>query len=446
MLKIWLTWLQPSLGLLGTALVLSEPFYAYAATKPATRIASKVPTQISQWSSARSNGTRIDKELLSGIAPTPDLAVRQLALEAMGTSGVPSINTLVTTNRGQRATTFDRFVSPSVKLSKSAVRTGKLAKTQRLNNSVAAALAQAINPQNPVPGLYIGKTDVRVAKRFLPSNVKPVAQSIAAATEIGAPTPLSAMMAAKSPIDPYPVVRPELMQKLQSAPIAARVPAIKTKTAPTPYPLSPIAEIQTGKPHAAVFKTIVPKQAPVTNSLDPIAAIPTGLQRVLGNNLNTQPIVASTPVAKQISIKPRAVLALKQLVSPTAIAQSSVSASSLQLATAQAYISSVPKFDIPGERLLSAKPMKSTMNLLAVKHTQKNLTTATVTRKSNYVAILTPAPKQSWTVVNQRNHLGGLILGSQPLSLAPNPISLAPIAPLKTATLTGLPAISANIN
>ena len=434
MLKIWLTWLQPSLGLLGTALVLSEPFYAYAATKPATRIGTK-QTQISQWSSAKSNGTRIDKELLSGIALTPDLAVRQLALQAMGTTGIPATST-TTANRNQRTTSFDRFVSPSVRLPKSAVKVGKLAKPQRLNNAVAVALARAINPQNPVPGLYIGKTDVQVAKRFLPPTVKPVAQSIAAATEIGAPTPLSAMMAAKASIDPFPVVRPELMQKLQPAPATASIPA--TKTAPTPYPLSPIANIPTAKPQAAVFKTIVPKYTPTTNSLDPIAAIPTGLQRLLGNNLNPQPIVASTPVAKQITIKPRAVLALKQLVSPTAMAHSSVSASSLQLATAQAYISSVPKFDIPGERLLSVKPMKSTMNLLAFKHTHKSFTTATVTRKSNYVAILTPAPKQSWTVVNQRNNLGGLILGSQPLSMVPNAINLAPIDMLKTTASTGL--------
>lgn len=438
MLKIWLTWLQPSLGLLGTALIISEPFYVYAATKPATRSASKVPTQVSQWSSARANGTRIDKELLSGIAPTPDLAVRQLALAAMGTTGMPSTG-IATAKQGQRINTFDRFVSPSVKLSKSAVK-GKLAKPQRLNNSVAAVLAQAINPQNPVPGLYIGKTDVRVAKRFLPPTVKPVAQSIAAATEIGAPTPLSAMMAATTPLDPFPVVRPELMQKLQPSPVTASVPATKTKIAPTPYPLSPIAQIPTGKSPAAVFKTIVPKQTPVTNSLDPIAAIPTGLQRVLGNN--TQSIVASTPVTKQITIKSRAVLALK----PTAIAQSSVSASSLQLATAQAYLSSVPKFDIPGERLVSAKPIRSTMNLLAVKRTHKNLTTATVTRKSNYVATLTPASKQPWTEVNQSNNLGGLILGSQPRSIAPNRISLTPIAPLRTTPSTGLPAISTNLN
>ncbi|WP_373539069.1 hypothetical protein [Chamaesiphon sp.] len=427
MLKIWLTWLQPSLGLLGTALVLSESFAVYAATKPAVRNPTKASTQISQWSSAKSTGTRIDKELLSVIAPPPDLAVRQLALEAMGTTGTPSTSILANTNRSQRNTAVDRFVSPTARLPKSAVRASK-----RLNNSVAAALARAINPQqNPVPGLYIGNSDVQVSKRFLPP-ARPLAQSLAAATEIGAPTPLSAMMAAKAPIDPFPVVRPELMQKLQPTPVVASVLTTKNKTAA--YPLNPIAEILAGKPTASVFKTITPKNATVVNSLDPIAAIPTGLQRLLGNNSNTQPIVASAPVAKPIGIKPRAVLALKQLVSPTATAQSSVSASSLQLATAQAYISSVPKFDIPGERLLSAKPLKPAINLLAVKRMPKNLTTATVTRKSNYVAILTPTSNQSWTL-NQHNNLGGLILGSQPVAaVLPKAIRLASLNPLKTTT------------
>ncbi len=441
MLKIWLTWLQPSLGLLGTALVLSEPFCAYAATKPsAARSTVKVPTQISQWSSARSTGTRIDKELLSGIAPTPDLAVRQLAIDAMGTSGIPATNTLAKANQSKRATAFDRFVSPSAKLPKSAARVSKLAKPHRVNNSVAAALARAINPEVTVPGLYIGKTDVRVAKRFLPT-AKPVAQPISTATEIGAPTPLSAMMANKAAIDPFPVVRPELMQKLQQAPVTASVPATKTKKLPVvAHSLDPIATLQSGKPHAAVFKTIVPKNPTVTHSLDPIAAIPTGLQRLLGNNLKPQSIVASASVAKPITIKPRAVLALKQLVSPTATAHSSVSASSLQLATAQAYISSVPKFDIPGERVLTPKPMKSSMSLLVVKRAHQNLTTSVVTRKSNYISILTPAPKQSWTVINQRNNLGGLILGSQPPVVVRHTVRLAPVDTFKTAASTGLPA------
>jgi hypothetical protein len=98
MLKIWLTWLQPSVGVLGTALVLSSPLCSYAATKPATvRNITKVSTQVSPWSNLKANGTRIDRELLSGVAPTPDLAVRQLAVNSIGSKGLPSFANTSTT-------------------------------------------------------------------------------------------------------------------------------------------------------------------------------------------------------------------------------------------------------------------------------------------------------------------------------------------------------------
>jgi hypothetical protein len=75
MLKIWLTWLQPSIGVLGTALVLSNPLYSSAAPNSnAANRATKTPAQPPQWSSAKSDGTSIDKALLKGIAVTPDQA------------------------------------------------------------------------------------------------------------------------------------------------------------------------------------------------------------------------------------------------------------------------------------------------------------------------------------------------------------------------------------
>ncbi|MCY7336743.1 MAG: hypothetical protein LH613_11105, partial [Chamaesiphon sp.] len=406
MLKIWLTWLQPGLGVFGTALVLSNPLCAYATIKPVAYSISKIPTQ-SQWSIARSTGTTLDKQSMSGIASTPDLAVRRLAIAAMTTPAMRSAIPVAKMRPSSR-NTLNSFVLPSAKFSQSSARVKSLSQQPQPKNSVAAALARAINPQNPVPvpGLFIGNSGVRTAKRFAPTVT--TRQSIASATEIGAPTPLSAMMAAKVSIDPFPVVRPELMQKLERG-VTASAPATKTGSSA----INPLAEIPSRRPQAVKSKGISQKVA-ATHSLDPIAAIPSGLQRLLGNNLNSQPIVASAPVAKAISIKPRAVLALKQLASP-AVVPTSVSASSLQLATAQAY-TTVPKFDIPGERLLSAKPMKSTANLLLAKRGQKNLNTAVVTRKSNYVAILTATPKQSWTIVNQSSNLGGLILGSPPVS------------------------------
>lgn len=428
MLKIWLTWLQPGLGVFGTALVLSNPLCAYATIKPVAYSISKIPTQ-SQWSIARSTGTTLDKQSMSGIASTPDLAVRRLAIAAMTTPAMRSAIPVAKMRPSSR-NTLNSFVLPSAKFSQSSARVKSLSQQPQPKNSVAAALARAINPQNPVPvpGLFIGNSGVRTAKRFAPTVT--TRQSIASATEIGAPTPLSAMMAAKVSIDPFPVVRPELMQKLERG-VTASAPATKTGSSA----INPLAEIPSRRPQAVKSKGISQKVA-ATHSLDPIAAIPSGLQRLLGNNLNSQPIVASAPVAKAISIKPRAVLALKQLASP-AVVPTSVSASSLQLATAQAY-TTVPKFDIPGERLLSAKPMKSTANLLLAKRGQKNLNTAVVTRKSNYVAILTATPKQSWTIVNQSSNLGGLILGSPPLSGMSKVVRLSPVNIRPTSDSVGM--------
>ena len=430
MLKIWLTCLQPGLGVFGTALVLSNPLCAYATIKPVEYSISKIPTQ-SQWSIARSTGTTLDKQSLSGIATPPDLAVRRLAMAAMTTpatrSAIPA-----TKMRPSNRNTLDSFVSPSAKFSQSSARVKSRSQQQPLKNSVAAALARAINPETPVPvpGLFIGNSGVRTAKRFAPTVT--TRQSIASATEIGAPTPLSAMMAAKTSIDPFPVVRPELMQKLERG-VTASAPATKTGS----FAINPLAEIPSKRPQAVKSKGISQKVA-ATHSLDPIAAIPSGLQRLLGNDLNRQPIVASTSVAKAISIKPRAVLALKQLAS-RAVVPTSVSASSLQLATAQAY-TTVTKFDIPGERLLSAKPMKSTTNLRLATRGQKNLNTAVVTRKSNYLAILTATPKQSWTIVNQSSNLGGLILGSPPLSGMSKVVRLSPVNIRPTSNLVGMTA------
>ncbi|WP_373547775.1 hypothetical protein [Chamaesiphon sp.] len=434
MLKIWLTWLQPSLGLLGTALLLSEPFCTYAATKPsAIRHTGKTSTQ-SQWSNA-TIGTTIDKDLLTGIPATPDFAVRQLAINAMAKSGSLSASD-ATTLRQSNHNTLAGFISPSTRPQHLSAKATKLAKSRQVKNSISLALARAINPQTaiPVPGLFIGNSSDRVAKRILSTATG--TRSIAA-TEIGAPTPLSAMMAkaaiGQSPRfanDPFPVVRPDTMQKLQQTPVTA---SATTKRAP--YALNPIAAIPSVRPRAVASKSIVPKTTTTQHSLDPIAAIPSGLQRLLANNLNSQPIVASASVAKAISIKPRAVLALKQLASRTVTAPS-ISANSLQLATAQAY-TSVPKFDIPGEKLVATKPMKSFVNLLFVK--RSNLTTAAVTRKSNYTAIFTPTPRQSWTVVTQHHNLGGLILGSQPLSTM-SKVVVSPAITRATSASAGLPA------
>lgn len=442
MLKIWLTWLQPSVGVLGTALVLSYPLYSYAAPKPVVagnkiNKVNKVPAPVTQWSVARSNGTTIDNELSSAIAITPDMAVRQLAMGSMVTSGIPTkIAPKKTFNSNRDA--LAKFVPPTS--AKFQNLSAKATKPQNVKNSVAEALARAskIQAPVPVPGLYIGTADVRVSAKGL-TTAKPLAQAIAS-SEIGAPTPLSAMMGAKPSADPFPVVLPETMQKLGRQNTASLPAAPKATKS-----LDPIAAIPTGPSKAVAPKArAIVSKAPEYHSLDPIAAIPSGLQRLLGNNLNSSPTIASAPVAKTTTT-PNAMVALGKFVSPTGeTAPAPVTAASLQLATAQAYASVPPKFSIPGETIMTAKSVQPTKNVLVVNRVQKNLTATAPVRKSKYVAILsqrqlTPAPKQPWMLVDRPTNLGGLILGSQAPATMPRVAGLMLMNMGKNSTV-GLPA------
>jgi hypothetical protein len=449
MLKIWLTWLQPSLGVLGTALLLSSTLCVRAATKPeAVRVTQKAPAQVSQWSTIKTSGTRIDRELVNRVAPTPDLAVRQLAVNAMVVPQAPAPSAAIEI-RPHRRTYASSVISPSLKKQNISAKATKFQPQNRQNNDVASALSRAINPQSspiPVPGIYIGNSNSNTANKFAPKTAskvapKAVVRSTPIATEIGAPTPLSAMMAAKPGVDPFPVVRPELMQKLDRMPVTAGAPTID-KTAPSA--LNPIATIPPKSSKTVLSNVVSPQATTPARSLDPIAAIPSGLQRLLGNDLNSQPIAA--PVATATVPRTNPMLALKQFVSPTTVASlpsSSVNAASLQLATAQAYTASTPKFSIPGETLLTAKPLNSGINMVAIKPGQKSFTTTESTtvasRKSTYVtSSLQPATtKQSWTVVDRSNNLGGLILGSQQLATVPQ---VASLLPSDTSASVGLPA------
>jgi hypothetical protein len=444
MLKIWLTWLQPSLGILGAALVLCNPLATYAATKaaPNSVAAKKTPAQSTQWSSLRSNGTRIDSELSSAVAITPDMAVRQMAVGTLSSSSmaapasIPQIKPIAKAPQQSNRSLIGKFVPPATKVGQISTKAptkkvgqlvSKATKPRQIDNSVAEALARASKPLPlvPVPGLFIGTADVKLSKQVLPAP-KPLAGAIAS-TEIGAPTPLSAMMGSK-PIaaDPFPVVRPELMQKIQrTGATMASVPT--TKAAPV-VSLDPIAAIPTRKNTKVVadIKAIAP------NSLDPIANIPSGLQQILGNKLDDREIVATAPSTKT-GTNVNSIAAIQQIVAPESTP--TISAASLRLATARAYSNSAPKFNIPGETLLTAKSVapaasapnfyipgdsslaaRPTKNVLVTKTVRQPLVTAN-TRQSNYADIVNetfaPTAKPAWMSADRRNSLGGLILGSQ---------------------------------
>jgi hypothetical protein len=395
MLKIWLTWLQPSLGVLGVAMLLSSPLASAAATKP-TGAPTKLPkhqplAKLAPSAIASTSGTTIDRELKSIVVPlTPDMAVRQLAIGTMANSNsyAPKISArtpqkFANTNRNALAS----FLNPTEGLQNLAS-----GKPQFVKHTVASATAtRSLQAKASVivPGLTIGNSDVHLSSRFLPSG-RTERPSLTAKL-IASPTLTTGMLAATSVANPYPVVTPQQMKGLRLTPEIASLPKV---------------------------------QISVPQSNDVVGSIPSGLQRLLGNEPIRQPIASIAPIAKAFSPKSDATLALSQLISPeTPTPTLTARGSGLQLNTAQVY-AGLPKFDLPGaaiftsvsdRQLQAAKPATS---ILAVKPVQRDLTTAVTQRKKDYVALMTDrflvtSPKPVWTAVSQSHNLGGLILGSR---------------------------------
>jgi hypothetical protein len=415
MLKIRLTWLQPSLGVLGIALLLSSPFAASAATKPVKTAATKAPKQ---QPIAIKAGTTIDQELqLSAVSQTPDFAVRQLAISTMANSGTraPSVATRpAQIDRNSNA--LASFLSPTEGLQNLSARA--ISKPQFVKHSVAAAVATASLPAKAgviVPGLLIGTSDVHLSSQFLP-NGRPERPSLTAKF-LATPAPTAAMLAAAPIATPFPVVLPQQMPGLSMTPGISTLPKIQI----------------------------------TTPANDSIAQIPAGLQRLLGNEIG-QPTASIAPVAKAATPKINALVALSQLVSPGTPAPTvTARGASLQLNTAQVY-ASVQKFDIPGAKISNSpsarefQAAKPILSVFAAKPVQKDLAIAVTQRKGNYVALmsdrfLTPTPKPAWTtVVSHSNNLGGFILGSQ----APAPANVLALIPMTGMTATPKGVIFAN--
>jgi hypothetical protein len=433
MLKIWLTWLQPSVGILGTALVLSSPLCSLAAPlATANTRSSKAPVPSPQWSSVKSSGTNIDQSLLKGIANTPDQAVRQLAISTMTTSG--SRPTATTAKAAQNFDPLASFTGTTPRFKQLSAKATK--KPQQLKQStITAALSQTSKPKTSVivPGLAIGseKTPtiqpvaiVKPAPKQPVALVKPAAKLTAATTKVWTTTPpqLAAMAPVQSVASPFPVVRPALMQKLEAtAVVASKVADVKTAS----RDLKSIGIVSPGLPRA------------VDNfSINPIASIPNGLQQLLGNNLDGSIKVSVAPVSKATGPNFRSISALTKLVSPSElVAPASVTTASLRLATAQAFDTTVAKFSIPGETVVATASV-------SVKTTAKSLVTATVTQKSvnSSVAMingLKPIIRQSLVAFDRTSNLGGLILGSQQLSTLPKVVSLLSVNAMSSTNFTG---------
>lgn len=387
MLKIWLTWLQPSLGVLGIALLLSSPLSSSAAPKPTATATAKTPKQ--QQSVKILPGPTISRVLnLSEVSVTPDFAVRQLAIDTMAKSGAKSDSVAAHPPQFNSNDALASFLSPTEKSKTVAVRSTK---PQVVKHSVAAAVATKLAQPKAagpiVPGLFIGTSEVRLSSKFLPKTQPQ--SSFLTGKLVASATPTPAVFSAAI-AEPFPVVLPQRMQALRLNPSIENVPILQAKS------------------------TIA----------DPTASIPAGLQQLLGNEPITQPAVKIAPVAKATTNKTNPLIALGQIIAPENAATTTVArGASLQLTTAQAY-AAVPKFDIPGAAISNSTPAikiqaaKPTTSIVAIQPVRKNLATAVTQRKSNYVALMSDrflVPIQhSWSTVRQNNSLGGLILGSQP--------------------------------
>jgi hypothetical protein len=425
MSKIWLTWLQPSLGVLGTALVLSNPLCSSAAPNSGTTASTKVPAPYPSWSGLKSTGTNIDRlggalrdrQLLKGIAASPDQAVRQLAIDTMANSGKqPSV---ATAKGPQNFDPLASFTGAPVRFQQ---LSAKAKKPVQINQSIATALSPTTKAKTKVlvPGLAIGTADVRVSSQVLPT-FKPA--TAVATARVSTPVQLAAMVSDKTDkvATPFPVVRPELMQKLEANPIVA----------------SSVADVKTA---SRDLRSIGLPKVVDRISINPVASIPNGLQQLLGNNIDGSIKVSVVPVSKATGPNFRSMAALTKLVSPSElVAPASVTTASLRLATAQSY-TNVVKFSIPGETIAPGKPTP-VANVVTAR-VQKNLTTATSGRKSNYASLMTArgsisAIGQSWISVSQSSNLGGLILGSQQLATLPKVVSLLTTNATKFSSFTG---------
>jgi hypothetical protein len=430
MLKIWLTCLQPSLGILGMVLGLSNAVSAYAASKNPGILSNKISKGQSQHKTAKplaqpqQFGTK-GAGIVAASTPTqgvrvfspsyssPDDAVRRLALDTIAKSDRKPPN-LATKTLQQNNSGLASFISPStVGVSSVSTKSAKVTTTTRHLNSPATPL---------VSGVFIGNTSSTFdpdAGNFpnlaLPSKqpVLPVvARSLPTATTIA-----STKVAAPSPL------LQERIEQLGS-----------TRTVVAPQSDLSATSIAKGLKQ---FLGDEPKS--VLTASVPDTTVAKGLEQFLGNEPKSIQSDNVAPIAEAIPVKTDSIPSLSELVSPKA-ARRSTSAANLQLATSKSYDNSAD-FDLPGvaTQLTAVKVAQPKVKLLAVKTVKTNLSTAVVQRKNDYVALMSDEPfksqsSQSWTTVSQGNSLGGLILGTR----STNEIAALPMTVFKASNVNSL--------
>lgn len=312
MLKIWLACLQPSLGVLGMAMLLCSPLCANAAEKAPGMSKKSVKQQLS------TGKAKVEQQIRpTEIAITPDMAVRQLAIRTLRLSGVGESGLAIENPQ------FKQNIPSKNRLS-----------TKRSINSATRSIAQSQAPERSTnstfaPGTFEFKSaptfssnsDLNLSSQFSVNSRSTPAKIVSTAKRTETALPSSS--------DPFSLILPQLRQVLGLAPQG-------DKTAKMP-------------------------NAPVSN--DPVAAVPKGLQELLGGGVNVS--------SKVKTIDPNA-NALTAFLSPPPSANSGVS---LNLSTAKAY-ATVPKFDIPTAHRInksSVRQISADLNIASTVYGRNNL-------------------------------------------------------------------------
>jgi hypothetical protein len=421
MFKIWLTCLQPSLGILGAMLVLSNAVAAYAGSTATGIVPNKISKAQSQQKAVKpsaqpqqfgAKGTGIVmastpqqgvKALNYSVSSTPDAAVRQLALDTIANSQrkTPTI----ATKTSQQNTGIASFVSPSP-VSVSSI-TPKSTNVKFGGHSVKAETQL-------VSGLFVGNSTTSTFDRPI-ENFPNLA------------------------ISPNQAVLPVIAQPVASAKVAQ--PSLEMVSAQI-KPIGSAETVVARTPSKAVPKGLEqflgnePKSIQTDNT-----TVANGLQQFVGNepkSIQTDSMMA--PVATSTPVKVDSTLALSEIVSPKKATARNTNTGSLQLATSRAY-DSAADFDLPGvaTQLQAVKTAQPKVKLLAMKTVKTNLAKAVVQRKNDYVTLMSDKSlkspsQQSWTTARQGNSLGGLILGNR----STTELASLPMNVLKASTNKGL--------
>ncbi len=414
MLKIWLNWLQPSLGVLGVVLVLSNALSAHAASKATGKETSKLPNGNSQPQVVKPNGFTLPQQMTGAFSPTtgvslpPDVAIRRLAIETIANSEPKSPNFNTQASRQDRGNIVTFTSSPST--TSTNAHFVKHSPVQPISSTGVYPPSSTAAPL--VPGLFIGRSTAN-ADRFSPA-IKPVMAPVAKAVAVPISTPT--VVASAVVATPFPVMLPEQMPQFN------RVQTVATEKT------SPIVAQSTRSNTTVVsgLQNILGGESSSQTDSDLDTAVASGLQNVLGNE----------PKAIQTD----SLVALNKLVAPEPKILPITTRGSLQLATSQSY-GSAAEFDLPGV-VVSAPTVKSAQvvaKVVGVKNIRKDLATAVVQRKNDYVALMSDKDlesqfRSSWQTMSRSSSLGGLILGSR----STNEIAALPMKVLKASNYSGL--------